>query len=244
MSNKIRAEYVRELELLRTILEKDYIIGDLGPLYKAIEKCRKPPHGQDDLWNHEMIKLNFGPVQSVKKVRPKNLKDLNLSLTIRCIGVCHEVPKHDSINELSFDIRIKAEDEKKNNFLTSWHLDCHIFDEGDGDPEHCHPLFHFQHGGKTILGLYEDDEYNFGSSLFLESPRIAFPPMDIPLGINFVLSQFYGDNWRKLSRNKTYLGIIKNSQKRLWKPYFTKLASYFDTPHLNEPAKTIMPDLI
>lgn len=244
MSDKIRKKYASDLQSLHSILDRENCIKNLKPLYDSIQKCKKAPFGNDELWNHEMISLNLGPIHSLKKVRPKNLKDLYLTLTIRCIGECQVEPDYDNVNTLNFDIRIKAEDSEKKNFLTSWHLDCHIIEEGDGEPDHCHPLFHFQHGGKTILGLYEDDEYDFGSSLFLESPRIAFPPMDIPLGINFVLSQFYGDSWRRLRKDRTYLNIIENSQKRLWKPYFAKLTSYFESPKPNEPAKILIPDLI
>lgn len=243
MSRQLRSSYASDLHLLYNILARKEIINDLGPLSKSIEKCYKPPYGNENLWGHEMYRLNFGPVQSIKKIHPENLKELKLLLSVRCIGECQKEPEDNVINELNFDIRINAENSKKKKFITSWHLDCHIFEKGDGEPDHCHPLFHFQHGGKTILNLFEDDEYDFGSSLFLESPRIAFPPMDIPLGINFVLSQFYGDKWKKLRKDATYLRIIKDSQTRLWKPYFSKLTSYFSTPHQYESAKILMPDL-
>ncbi|MEX1013928.1 MAG: hypothetical protein WDZ80_02090, partial [Candidatus Paceibacterota bacterium] len=169
MSEKIRKQYASDLQWLHSILDRENFIKNLKPLYDSIQICRKIPFGKNELWKHELIMLNLGPIQSLKKVRPRNLKDLNLTLTIRCVGVCQEEPEHDNVNSLNFDIRIKAEDKERNNFLTSWHLDCHIIKDDDGEPDHCHPLFHFQHGGKSILGLYEDDEYDFGSSLFLES---------------------------------------------------------------------------
>ena len=243
MSDKLRSQYARDLTFLYEILAKNGIIKDLNPLSRSIAKCYDHPRGNTDLWKHEIYKLNFGPIQSLKKIRPENVKETNLLLSVLCIGQFLDDPQHDTINELKFDIRINAQNTENKKFITSWHLDCHIIQEDDGEPDHCHPLFHFQHGGRAILGLYEDQNYDFGSSLFLESPRIAYPPMDIILGVNFVLSQFYGDKWKKLTKQRTYLRLVQASQERLWKPYFSKLASYFDAPHQHEPAKVLMPDL-
>ncbi|MCH8535991.1 MAG: hypothetical protein LAT51_13045 [Flavobacteriaceae bacterium] len=243
MSKKIRSQYASDLIWLQKCLAGKNLIKDLSPLSESIERCYKPPNGNNSLWAHKMYKLNFGPIQSIQKIRPQNLKESNLLLTVECIGKCQEEPECDSINELKFDIRINAENSKQEKFITTWHLDCHIIEDGDGEPDHSHPLFHFQHGGKTILDLYENKDYTFGSSLFLESPRIAHPPMDIVLGVNFVLSQFYGDYWKEMLKTPKYLRLVEDSQKRLWKPYYSKLASYFDTPQFHEQASILIPDL-
>ncbi len=243
MSNKIRSKYSQDLGWLHSILDQKGFIKDLSPLYNSIERCKKPPYGKESLWGHEMYKLNFGPIQSLKKIRPTRYKNLQLLLTVKCIGLCTDDPEHNDIAELAFDLSVNGENENEQKLIAAWHLDCHIINEGDGDPEHCHPLYHFQYGGDAILGVYESDEYSFGSSLFLESPRLAYPPMDIILGINFVLSQFYGDYWREVTKNSKYNSLVRESQQRLWKPYYSKIAEYFEASHLHEPAKLLMPDL-
>ncbi|MEP1152662.1 MAG: hypothetical protein ABJH08_13120 [Balneola sp.] len=243
MSIKTRSKYSQDLGWLHSILDQKGFIKDLSPLYDSIEKCKKAPYGKDFLWGHEMYKLNFGPIQSLKKIRPKGYKNLQLLLSVKCIGLCSDEPQHDNVTELRFDLNVSGEDKNRQKVITAWHLDCHIINEEDGDPEHCHPLYHFQQGGDTILDVYESDEYNFGTALFLESPRLTYPPMDIVLGINFVLSQFYGNHWKEVLKEPKYNSLIRESQQRLWKPYFSKIQSYFDSPHMHEPAKLLMPDL-
>ncbi|MBO4373279.1 MAG: hypothetical protein J5826_10125, partial [Bacteroidales bacterium] len=57
-------------------------------------------------------------------------------------------------------------------------------------------------------------------------PRIPFYPMDIFLGIDFIISNFLSkDVYKELQTNDNYKAIIRNSQEKLLKPYFTVIAS-------------------
>ena len=58
----------------------------------------------------------------------------------------------------------------------------------------------------------------------LANPRIPHPPMDIFLGFNFIINNFYNrkdyDFVENMSQDYNYQMIIKRAQDRLWQPYF------------------------
>ncbi|WP_404939286.1 hypothetical protein [Pseudomonas atacamensis] len=144
--------------------------------------------------------------------------------------------EEDQLTDLILDILIRS---SCGTHLCAWHFDRHI--EGGNAPLEAHPLYHFQHGGNAMLpfaGL-------LGNSLLLPAPRLAFPPMDAVLAIDFVLSNFSGECWSFMRKQPTYLRLIRESQKLLWKPYLQRLANWWDTPQKEERKKAIslMPHL-
>lgn len=124
----------------------------------------------------------------------------------------------ESVTELVLSLFITSE---SGNNICAWHFDRHI--EG-GNQTEAHPLFHFQHGGHA-LSLHSG---LLGNSLVIPAPRLAFPPMDAILAIDFVLSNFAGDCWRNLRNNPVYLRLLEEAQRAFWTPYFTTLASWWD----------------
>ena len=83
------------------------------------------------------------------------------------------------------------------------------------------------YGGNRLEGRGVD---NFGASLILPSPRIAYPPMDVILGIDFILQNYFPlDKISKLLDESKYREIVFNSQQRLWKPYYISLSSVWNT---------------
>jgi hypothetical protein len=142
----------------------------------------------------------------------------------------------DQLTHLVLDIVIKS---SCGTHLCAWHFDRHI--EGGNPSLEAHPLYHFQHGGNAMLpyaGL-------LGKSLLLPAPRLAFPPMDAALAIDFVLSNFSGECWSFMRKQPSYLRLIKESQKLLWQPYLKRLSNWWETPMKEEKIKTIslMPHL-
>jgi hypothetical protein len=127
----------------------------------------------------------------------------------------------DCFTNLAFNIRIEA-GEKDN--ICSWHLDRHITSADDIDPQEAHPLYHFQHGGHAMKEIAE----SLGKVLLLPAPRVAFPPLDATLAVDFLLSNFAGTAWQKLRDDSTYQTLLRDAQKRYWKPYVERLARWWD----------------
>ncbi|MEA4850289.1 MAG: hypothetical protein VB126_02415 [Paludibacter sp.] len=108
----------------------------------------------------------------------------------------------------------KSQADNKKVHFSSWHLDKH---KNENVPRYTHPTYHFQFGGKKMELL--DDQL-----AILASPRIPHPPMDIFLGVHFIISNFFNNRQygfvNKLLADYDYQQIIKRAQNRLWKPYF------------------------
>ena len=65
-------------------------------------------------------------------------------------------------------------------FKSSWHLDY----DNNNVQDFIHPHFHITWGGNKMKDL------NLGEVLLLPTPRFSYPPMDIVLGVDFILSNF------------------------------------------------------
>lgn len=69
----------------------------------------------------------------------------------------------------------------------------------NNNQEYIHPHFHLTWGGDTMKGL------GLGDVLLLPTPRISYPPLDIILGIDFVLSNFVkADIYKKIQCDSQY----------------------------------------
>lgn len=127
--------------------------------------------------------------------------------------------KKNGVSEIyNCQIEIKAidEDEGKHKKF-SWHLDC----EEEINGKYVHPHFHFHAGGRRISGL------DPGRLLMISSPRIAYPPMDLPLAINFVIRNFIHSKEMAvqhaiLTRDQ-YKSYIEKSVDNILKPYFKEV---------------------
>lgn len=118
--------------------------------------------------------------------------------------------------------------------ICAWHFDRHL-NEGEGVPTEAHPLFHFQHGGHAMKPHASD----LGRSLLLPAPRLPFPPMDVALAIDFVLSNFSGHSWSKLRAEADYLRLLRGSQDRYWRPYIFRLSEWWGA-HGTRPTDKIL----
>src|SRR5690606_22254631 len=95
--------------------------------------------------------------------------------------------------------------------------------EGDNDPNDCHPIYHLQFGGRKLEKKYLD----FGNALILDTPRVVHYPMDVILGVDFVLSNFFSASWRKLRQDGEYVNLVRDYQSYFWKPYAHSNASHW-----------------
>ncbi|WP_415838537.1 hypothetical protein, partial [Rahnella bruchi] len=102
----------------------------------------------------------------------------------------------------------------------SWHLDYHL---PSGQPTtFIHPMYHFHHGGRK---MYNHQDY--GNIMIMDAPRVAHPPLDIVLSIDFVIANFLGDKWNLLMQDSAYTSLIKNAQDRWWRQYYLDIAAFW-----------------
>ena len=224
--------------------DREGILKDIGSLTRASNLCRNST--QDNKWGYNVRELDFGEIESDLKIRPKAIEDPKLYLSIKLDGICYADEEYfDPFTELICDIVIKGSLSKDKEVICCWYLDRYISEEGDNEPKEVHPRYHFQFGGKEILDRIDKDNIDFGGSLFMEPPRLPHPPLDIILGIDFVLSNFYGGKWKEVNRDTTYRNIVKEAQDQFWKPYAMAIASkWSNTINSDWQSRDIWPQLI
>lgn len=177
------------------------------------------PDGQDS-WGYEIDNLHFR-VKSPQKVIPAQGDELlNVHLGLKIEGKCIQ-EFQSKLTKLELSIVISTEG---NTHLSSWHFDQHITSSGSAEPHDAHPLYHFQYGGKKMAEISE----GLGNLLLLPAPRIGHPPMDIVLAVDFVLSNFSGEEWNGLREVDDYRVKVANAQEIFWKPYMEHIMSWWE----------------
>ncbi len=175
-------------------------------------------------WSYECGSLKFSIEGAISGSIPHKIRHVDIIFSIVAIGIFSEDEIcRNPLKKLNFDIELEGFreiDDKIDNYFASWHLDKHI--KGP-QSSYIHPEYHLSFGGNKLENKGVD---NFGSTLILSTPRIPYPPMDVILGIDFILKNFFPyDKISKLLDESKYKSIVFNSQQRLWKPYYLSLYS-------------------
>lgn len=179
--------------------------------------------------------LTFRINKKIKKANPDVDKiSIILNNKVSYINSGTEI----SIGDYNLDLLIYGfKQSEKYQFY--WHLDKHIT---KGKDRYSHPVFHFQAGGNLASNVSSIQSNN----LYIGSPRISHPPMDIFLAINFILNNFYDNKTygfvKTLLNDIRYREIIKRAQSRIIDPYFNGIVD----PHAHRDYKieTIFPTYI
>lgn len=186
--------------------------------------------------------------------RPTNVKNIEVKISHECIDNSGALFDYSNYN---YVIVFSGRDNNNTEYTCSWHLDYEKKAQDDtlDEPKVFHPLFHLTYGGKSMREIYcdldgknndikdiaisEDKNVSF-IPLLLIAPRIPFPPMDYYLGIDFIICNFLNKRkYQKLQSESNYKRMIKKSQEKLWKPYYSILACNWSkssfpgiTPHM------------
>ena len=189
-------------------------------------------------WSYQVadLQLKVDIPQNILPTRCGEWLDIGLDLDIggQCVA-----DGSTSITDLILNLKIRTN--TQSNFC-SWHFDRHITNKSEdrNSSAEAHPLYHFQHGGHAMKKFAE----SLGSMLLLPAPRLAFPPMDAILSLDFVLSNFSGLCWQQLRDEPTYLRLLKESQKKYWQPYLLRLASWWDDSSQKNDCTQLWPHLV
>jgi len=233
----IRAKISNDLLALHQVLRDDAsgVVVNADGLLSAVNEAKRV--SKRPVWEYEVtnLQLRVEMPQNVLPAKCGEWLDIFIDLDIK--GIC-ENSEIDCITELVLNLKITTESGEN---ICCWHFDRHIIDgdEEDVSGSEAHPLYHFQHGGHAMK---QHAEF-LGSGLLLPSPRLPFPPMDAVLSLDFVLSNFSGMCWLRLRDNPTYSRLLREAQKRHWKPYLEKLASWWSGGFKDRECTTLWPHL-
>lgn len=213
-----------ELMKMRDILINDCVecCPNAYVLSTAINELDAPGKKGPLSWQYNMVGLEFY-IPKPRNAQPSGLPgNMLVTLDIAAKGVV-DPEAHDPFTKLNIDIQVFG---KNGGTLhhDAWHLDRH--EEGKNLTKELHPLYHLQRGGDKMIPIGDD----LGQTMILESPRIAHPPLDIILAIDYLLSHYAGKYWRDLQTNPEYQRLVREAQIRLWGGYAQTLAGYWDVP--------------
>ena len=194
--------YATEIQNIATILKKNRLCSDTSPLTNGYNngKC-----------NVAKLKFNISNV-------PRNTKPaVDFLAVILDVAFDEKTGTDIPVTNYFFKVTVEGLD-GSNKVKSSWHLD---YDSNNGQ-DYVHPYFHLTWGGDTIKKM------NLGNVLLLPTPRISHPPMDIVLGIDFVLSNFVkAEIYKRIQSNSQYKAAVRKAQEKLWKPYMLSLAHHW-----------------
>lgn len=222
----VRREIARQLDMFAELLVKHQIVLDAAPLTKAAVQCRM--NNTTGTWKYSLENLLFRRLGEFKAFQNKfDIQNASLELSVVIEGSCEESDSNDPLSTLALDIVITGMYEGKSDAesaCAAWHLDKHIHDEDSNEPEFAHPIYHFSFGGMHL----ERTLNPFSVAILLaDTPRLAHPPMDAILGIDFILTNFIGLSLSSVRRDTFYLNTVGTMQQRLWKPYANSLQSFW-----------------
>lgn len=158
------------------------------------------------------------------------------------VACCGDALGSISKNVVAFSLKAaKVGARTKREYISAWHFDRHAY--GQTETNACHPKYHWQFGG---WGLKEISDAIEGV-LVTDAPRLFAPPMDPILAVDFLLSHFNGTEWNYVRKHEPrYNSVVRNSQARLWKPYFDAIKDHFDIAAAggNSPHIHLLPNMI
>ena len=195
---------ITSITYIADILRAMKLCSDLSPLHKAYNK-------NIGIWNVEKLRFTIDDI-------PRNtIPSVSILNVILDISYLESNDKDIPLSHYNFRIIVEGMN-TKGIFKSSWHLDY----DNKENQNYIHPHFHITWGGEKMKDL------NLGDVILLPSPRFSYPPMDIILGIDFVLSNFVKvDLYKKIISNNQYKTAVQKSQEKYWKPYILSLAHHW-----------------
>jgi len=189
------------------------------PALKLLEDTANTCVQDNDSWQYNLRPMRMKlPYKS--KTIADDAKNIEIQLEVSNTIIIHpENEIKDSLSRLNFDIRIVS-----GELRAAWHLDKHsqVGNSDDGTNKYIHPEYHIAFGGEKMA------VNDTGQIILLTSPRLMHPPMDVILGIDFIINQFIPYDYAKIFlTNKMYKQIVKDMKQLIWRPYFLAIAQHF-----------------
>ena len=217
---QFRSNRAHELHQLADLLyNRVRVVRSADPLNEAARACMSAGDSDPFDWGVRLDALTFDfdddDLHDQRHAKPAKPEAMELELTVVLGGRC-QVGEYtsDPFDHLSVECLIEGYCEGVGTlYRTAWHLDRHGYETSSTDP--AHPAYHIHFGGNALKDMEE-----YGHHFYLDAPRIAHPPLDVVLGIDFVLSNYFPNRRARLfDDHAAYVDIVRDAQLRYWKPY-------------------------
>ncbi len=246
-SKRFRRARASELRQLQGILREYALTDDVSPVSGAAAGCEHSEPGGRGTWGYDAhgLTLYLDPKRYAARLGgqagPPAPTHQHLAtvvaerviLGVQLRGMCDDAAAgNDPLLSLLVQLDVDGKDRDGTTYRSAWHLDSDP-PLGAAAPSasvpgassaYIHPRYHMQFGGHRLwqLALMQP-----GHILVLDSPRIAHPPLDAVLAVDFVVTNYAPCIAKVLRDDPTYCRLVLESQLRFWKPYAMATAAHW-----------------
>lgn len=203
------------------------ITGSFQKVINELKSSRAKVHPVKEIetlntyWGYDLDNFRITFNSQPRGMKPSKLQSLSLIFEVGIVGDFKNYNLiKDPFEHLTFNIIVEGSSDGV-TYLNAWHLDRHL----GGKTDEAHPIYHMHYGGDKLDKANND----YGQSLLMGAPRLMHPPMDLILGIDFIVSNFFPVSWEKLQGEGTYTTMMKTYQDLIYKPYSYGIASHWNS---------------
>jgi len=234
-----RARYGNDLLKLSTLMKK----YDSDKIFKNLGKILSVTQGKLQGMRGDVLTVEASGIEVILKKRiagtiPCDLQSITIFFESKSeFDLSIDIDLKDRILEsYNFQIEVKGINDAGEHY-NAWHLDRDIRKPNSKKTRLDHPLYHFQPGGNKLEGK------DIMGAVFIGAPRLPHPPMDVVLGIHFILKNFCSTRdypfFDKLFTNPDYQDIINRAKERMFIPYFKAFSE--NCTHEDYTMKNVFP---
>jgi len=173
-------------------------------------------------WGYSIEDIKID-ISADRHLKPKEISRAEAYLSINLVSDFRNWGNvKDPFCELSFNVIIKGLKPKTKDGIHyfGFHLDRHheslLSDE-------LHPVYHLQY----LNNPKKNVAFDYGETLNIDSPRFLHYPMDLILGLSFLIANFQPLNYSRLIDDREFVKLIKDSQNNIWKPYSFTMSDHW-----------------
>ncbi len=207
-------KFVRDLTTFIKLIEKHEISIDKSKLYDLEKKLTGSKK-----YYVETRDIAIHIYKKIADTKPPGITKMSIFFSHTCeFNEATDIKLNDPVKAnyyFYFQINGYGNNVSKKEYINCWRLDQDIISAAS---KYTHPYYHFQAGGREL------DYKDTGELILLAAPRLPHPPMDLFLGIHFILNNYMSTKdypeLKKMFDSYEYQEIIKRAQERMWVPYF------------------------
>lgn len=236
--NKImhfRRQRASELRRFAEKLETYVGSGISTKLFDVVNQLNDPnfiPFYRDEKGNRVNSDVNFWgysiddiklDINTNRHLKPKEINKAEAYLSISLVSDFRNWKNvKDPFCELSFNVTIKGIKPKSEEGVHyfGFHLDRHHESQ---DSDEIHPTYHLQYN----LNPKKNKDFDYGGTLNIDSPRFLHYPMDLILGLSYLIANFQPLSYSKLIEDREVKNLIRDYQDSIWKPYSFTISNHW-----------------
>lgn len=173
-------------------------------------------------WGYSIENIELG-ITATRHLKPKGLINAKAYISISIVSNYTDWEQlKDPFCELSFNVTVKGINPKVDNgaHYFGFHIDRHHESQSSDE---LHPVYHLQYN----INPKKDKDFDYGATLNMDSPRFLHYPMDLILGLTFLIGNFQPENYMKLIEDREVVKILKEYQNNIWKPYSLTISNHW-----------------